>query len=649
MSYLPCRNQNCPSYGKPHPNCKCHGAHAEGGMVEPFCATTRPHGRGCEYFAEGGEVPTDDLPQVASAGEVPADDLPAAEPVAEVEVPAEDLPEEPGVVAETEVPEDDLPDEMKPPAEPGMVDSFLADRMKGTAWDPAQPTSGNAITPESTAAMNREYEDAFGVGSLVTGSGAVGAASKAATAAAEWAGLSKVGAGFLKGAITNGLITGTDEASKMLLGDDPEQPVATILASAGLGGVFGGAGAKIASTASEKLTKLTEGKFGDRLTSWLAGLGSAANPANQEMAALSKEVGAIQGFSKKDYQAGMKAFKSLLGKIAAPASVGAATSYGYHEDGLPGAIKYGTGAYAAGIGAGLLGKYAGKVATPVVLKILSSDSSLGILDALNHAEKVAKGVRQVDRAVESLFGGTAKVGAVVAGNHKKLEDWLENGGVTDEVQQSLHEAQSPEVPGFAKGGEVQPVQRQENGVATHFPEQNVIMQAAKARASNYLNTLRPSKNAPRLAFDAQPDDRKQKKTYQRALAVANSPLKILDEIKRGTVEPDDIKHLSKMFPEVVSMLQKKVTERISKSQLSEQRPSSKVRQGLSMLLGTPLSGELTPQGIQAAQAVFARAGKQSSPEGAPSKPSGTKVSALSKSDRAFLTDDQARMARQQRT
>lgn len=601
---------------------------ASGGEVKRYCANSRAHSRECEYFAGGGEVEIDP---------------------SQVEIDAEPTVDAPSDPTEVEVPADQV--EMDDPAEPAepVVPEVPADQVEVDApIDTKDWSQGSGKIPEAARAqLDKDYEDAFEVGSMVTGGGAFAAGDKVAAAAAKWAGLGKVGSGFLKGAISNGIIAATDEASQMLLGENPEHPVANILASMGLGSVLSGAGAKTASVASQKLTKLTEGKLGDRVTSWLAGLGSASNRSNKEMAALASEMSKIEGFSKKDYESGIKAFKTLLGKVAAPASVGAATSYGYHEDGMRGALKYGTAAYGAGLGFGILGKLAGKVSTPVVLKILSSDSTLGMLDALSHAEKVAKGVEQVDRAVEGLFGGSAKAGAAAIDNRKKIEEWLEQGGVTDDVQQALHGSPTPETQGFAKGGEVKPVQSENgNGVAVHFPEQNMLMQAAKARASNYLNSLRPSKHQPKLAFDAAPDDRQQKKAYKRALDIAASPLSVLDKIRDGTVEPEQIKDLGAMFPEVVSLLQRKTTERISKDQVAGKKPSYKVRQGLSMLLGTPLSAELTPQNIQAAQAVFARS-KQSSPQGAPSKPSGTKAS-LSKSDQAYLTDDQARISRQQR-
>jgi hypothetical protein len=661
MSYLPCENPNCKSYGRPHPNCRCHGDGAAGGMVERFCASGRTHTPECEYFAEGGEV---DPAQV----EV---DIPAAEVVPdEPEIPADEV-------------EVDLAPGREIPAAEVVVDKpehGTTTGALGTAIGEGIPILGplatkgaravaaglNQVTPDSLLAPDwrgksfsevynqlsgaaeaqaADHPTATAVGDILGGVTAFGPADKVAATAAKAARLGKVGSGFLRGAISNGLIAGSDEASKMLLGQDPEAPVATVLASAGLGAVFGGFGAAASSLASKGLQKITEGKFGDRATSWLAGLGAGADPANKGMGELVKEMEKIPGFSAKDFKEGIKAFGEIASRLAGPATTGSAFLYGLHEDGLEGGLKYGAGMFGARKGLNVLGKLAGKVSAPVVLKLLSSDTTLGMLDALNHADRVNKGIKAVDAAVNGLFTGSAKVGTKVMGaDSKKLEDWLENGGIDNDVQDAVYESQAAP-QGFAEGGEVAPAApRQENGVAIHFPEQNVVMQAAKARAAGYLNSLRPSKHAPRLAFDDAPDDRQQKKTYKRALAVANQPLRVLDEIKRGTIEPDDIKHLTQMFPEVVGLLQKKLTERVSEAQLTGKRPSSRVRQGLSMLMGTALSSEFTPQSIQAAQAVFAQKSQsQSTPP--PSKGDRSK---LSHSDRSYLTDDQARMQRQQR-
>lgn len=59
----PCINPSCKSYGHPHPNCRCYGGKmqgtygarmADGGEVENYCSTKRPHQQGCQYFVDGG-------------------------------------------------------------------------------------------------------------------------------------------------------------------------------------------------------------------------------------------------------------------------------------------------------------------------------------------------------------------------------------------------------------------------------------------------------------------------------------------------------------------------------------------------------------------------------------------------------------------
>lgn len=54
---LPCKNPSCKSHGSPHPNCRCYGGgFADGGMVGNFCDQNRPHDKGCQFYAEGGQV-----------------------------------------------------------------------------------------------------------------------------------------------------------------------------------------------------------------------------------------------------------------------------------------------------------------------------------------------------------------------------------------------------------------------------------------------------------------------------------------------------------------------------------------------------------------------------------------------------------------
>jgi hypothetical protein len=81
--------------------------------------------------------------------------------------------------------------------------------------------------------------------------------------------------------------------------------------------------------------------------------------------------------------------------------------------------------------------------------------------------------------------------------------------------------------------------------------------------------------------------------------------------------------------------------------LEGKKPNAKIRQGLNTLMGIPLSADMTPQAIQAAQAVFKSQGKpqQSTPPSGKTQGSSSK---LSKSDQSFLTGPQSLVARSQR-
>jgi hypothetical protein len=101
-----------------------------------------------------------------------------------------------------------------------------------------------------------------------------------------------------------------------------------------------------------------------------------------------------------------------------------------------------------------------------------------------------------------------------------------------------------------------------------------------------------------------------------------------------------------MYPELLQTMQKKITDKIISSQLKGEKPHYGVRQGLSMLMATPLSGDLYPQNMQAIQATFRppmpvpQAGQATKPKKNTSK--------LTKSDQSFLTSNQALASRQQK-
>ena len=76
----------------------------------------------------------------------------------------------------------------------------------------------------------------------------------------------------------------------------------------------------------------------------------------------------------------------------------------------------------------------------------------------------------------------------------ELKDFQNQGGVNMQMQQEATQPPPLMIPGYAKGGEVQPINplTQPNAVATHWPEQDILINATRGRISQYLDSMKPS-------------------------------------------------------------------------------------------------------------------------------------------------------------
>ena len=256
----------------------------------------------------------------------------------------------------------------------------------------------------------------------------------------------------------------------------------------------------------------------------------------------------------------------------------------------------------------------------------------------NFSSQVDRGDKKIKNHIEALFGGPKAEEEPDADDRDKVNDLISKGHLNQQIQSP--ESTPEETQNFAKGGEAE---TPEQSLAELLPVHNILLNAAKGRAHNYLNSLRPQKDAPKLAFDDHIKDPEAERKYDRAIDVANKPLSILGHARKGTLMPEHIQHLNSLYPELKQHLDKNLTERITKAQLSEEKPSYHVRQSLSMLMGAPLSGELTQPAIMAAQMTF-----QSKQPQQPAAPGKTKkgTAPLSKASDDSWTASQAAEKRQ---
>jgi hypothetical protein len=360
-------------------------------------------------------------------------------------------------------------------------------------------------------------------------------------------------------------------------------------------------------------------------------------------------------------------FHKLIPHISVGAGgVVAGANVGYQKGGVEGAVVGGLSGAFLGALAPHIESAAGtalrKYAVPGIIRALSSGAPEAAGKVLNYTNAAASGAAKLSRGIHALFesGGTQAIDAAVsAGQKEKLKKFVENNELQKQIQKQAREpAQGGAiVQGFAQGGEVkkifqpipkekpsQPVLQSVGGISKAMPEQAEYLAAAKSRVNDYLNSIRPNPISMGLPFDKEMPQTVRAKSYDKALDLAIQPLGILNHMKAGTLTPELLGHFKSMWPEVHNHISKKLTERILKSQMSEERPSYRVRQSMSLFLGSPLDSTLTPQAIQSVQAIYAP--KQPiPPPGVPPKKQTKNTSKLGEIPKDHYTQDQASQQR----
>jgi len=125
-------------------------------------------------------------------------------------------------------------------------------------------------------------------------------------------------------------------------------------------------------------------------------------------------------------------------------------------------------------------------------------------------------------------------------------------------------------------------------------------------AGSSMNTLlsmkpKPSKAAP---LDQKPVVSKaEQEKYDRALDIAQQPLMVLEHIKNGTLQPQDVQVFNSIYPALHQKLISKLTEDLTNHLAKDREIPYQTRMGLSLFMGQALDSTLTPQGIMAAQSA----------------------------------------------
>lgn len=138
----------------------------------------------------------------------------------------------------------------------------------------------------------------------------------------------------------------------------------------------------------------------------------------------------------------------------------------------------------------------------------------------------------------------------------------------------------------------------------YLPDHASALGQTAANSVNYLGSLKPAQTKQN-PLDSEPKlTEAQKLDYQNALNIAEQPLVVLQQIKNGTVTPQDVNHLKNLYPDLygklVTKLNGDLTDHLSKGHEIPYR----TRLGLSLFMAQNLDSTLTPQSLQLIQSSF---------------------------------------------
>lgn len=283
-------------------------------------------------------------------------------------------------------------------------------------------------------------------------------------------------------------------------------------------------------------------------------------------------------------------------------------------------------AYAIGELVQRLGKDAPEAIKLSYLKWLSSDAPVkaeGMKSMVDYLHNVIKGESAINKAVDSIF----KTGSSAASN-------ISIPSHADLAHLDKLVAKNEDRPEGTMA-------RLADGHTGHYmPEHQAKLTESTGRMVQYLQSIRP-KPIPLGPLDKPVDPSPgQMARYNRALAIAENPLIVMQHIKDGTLQTTDIADLHAMYPQLYPKLSNKIMNGVIARQSDTEPIPYKVRTGMSLFMSQPMDNSMLPASIMAAQPVPKQ--PQQQPGQANTKHSTTN---LGKMNNQYRTPDQASESR----
>ena len=190
-------------------------------------------------------------------------------------------------------------------------------------------------------------------------------------------------------------------------------------------------------------------------------------------------------------------------------------------------------------------------------------------------------------------------------------------------------------------------QNQNSELNHYLPDHHASVQNLSNSAVQYLSAIAP-KQTEGLPFDQPaPMSKTQEYSYNRQLDIAEQPLMALKYLKDGVLMPQDIQTVKTIYPALYQKMAKNVHDELLQSVNDGKKISYSQKMNIASFIGQPLDSTMTPQ---AAQSVMASAKMAPQPQmqggKKQGKVSGTALTQISKMNKLYQTNSQAREASQ---
>lgn len=177
---------------------------------------------------------------------------------------------------------------------------------------------------------------------------------------------------------------------------------------------------------------------------------------------------------------------------------------------------------------------------------------------------------------------------------------------------------------------------QKSDIGYYLPNHQQAIAQKSVNALQYLQTIKPQPHILGPLDKPVPPQPVEIARYNRALDIAQNPNVVLQHIKDGRLQVSDIQDLNSMYPGLYKQMQQKITNEIANSKAEEKNIPYHTRISMSLFLGQPLDGTMTPQAIIAAQPQPKASPQQQAAPGAAKN-----TSKLGKNNASYMTPLQA--------